>query len=96
MKNGSREFRYPTRTGQIVDLLVGTGGWSGFPPLEPSIRDNLERLAGKQNEPKEQARLERLAQQIPWIYPPFQTWAYLGGWLLMLWITWGVRYEGRI
>lgn len=93
---GAREFRYSSRTGQIVDLLIGTGGWAGFSPLTPSIRDNLERRASKQDEAKERARLELLAKQIPWIYPPFQTWAYLSGWLLMLWLAWGVRAEGRI
>ena len=95
-KDHPDQYRYPTRTGQIADLLVGKGGWSGFAPLAPSIHDNLKRLADEQADPKERARLTRLAQQMPWIYPPFQTWAYVGGLLLMLWLAWGVRLEGRM
>jgi hypothetical protein len=95
-KPGSRNYRFPSRTGQIVDLLIGTGGWSGFVPLTPAIHDDLVRLAEQQDDAKERARLERIAQQVPWIYPPLQTWAYLGGWILMLWLAWGLRYEGRI
>jgi len=95
-KDHPDQYQYPTRTGQIADLLLGTGGWSGFAPLAPSIHDNLKRLADEQAEAKERARLTRLAQQMPWIYPPFQTWAYVGGLLLMLWLAWGIRSEGRM
>ena len=75
-----------TRPAEIADLLLGTGGWSGFRPSTPSIHDNLLRLAAK-SEPNERAKLETIADQMPWIYPPYQTWAYLGGWIFMIWLA---------
>jgi hypothetical protein len=95
-KIGGHEYRYTSRLAQIGDLLIGFGGLSGFPPLAPSIHDNLERMASEQTDPKEAARLQRLAKQIPWIYPPFQTWAYLAGLIVMLWAAAGVRRQGGI
>jgi hypothetical protein len=93
---GGREYKYDSRTMQIVDLLIGVGGWGGFPPLAPSIRDNLDRMASETPDPKEAGRLKRLAKQIPWIYPPLQTWAYLAGLLVMLWAAAGVRRQGEM
>jgi hypothetical protein len=93
-KIGEYEYKYRSRCEQIGDLLIGYGGWSGFPPLDPSIHDNLERMAKEQSDPKEAARFQRLAKQIPWIYPPFQTWAYLAGLIVMVWAAAGVRRQG--
>jgi hypothetical protein len=94
-KDGA-QFQYKTRTGQVLDLMIGTGGWWGFPPLAPSIHDNLERMAQQQTEKKEAVRLDNLARKIPWIYPPLQTWAYLAGLAFMIWLAAGVWKESRI
>ena len=69
-------------SGQVVDLLVGTGGWRGFRPLAPSITAALNRraeAAGESDEEVERVRLLQIAELIPWIYPPFQTLAYIAG-----------------
>lgn len=92
---GAAGYMYTSRSCQIADLLFGIGGWSGFPPLAPSIHDNLERMAKEQTDPKDAARLSRMAKQGPWIYPPFQTWAYLAGLAFMLWAAAGAWREGR-
>ncbi len=97
--NGSHQWQYRTRAKQVADLLVGTGGWSGFKPLAPSIQDNLRRLADDIQNPEkgtakqdssvaeDARRLRRLADSIPWIYPPFQTWVYMFGFVVRV-ITW--------
>jgi hypothetical protein len=77
-RNDCREWRYPSRSQQIGDLLLGLGGWQGFAPCTPSIKSALFDRA-KDSEPKERERLVRLAANMPWIYPPWQTWLYLIG-----------------
>lgn len=74
------EWQFPSRGRQIGDLVVGLGGWQGFQPCTPSIRSALSDRA-RDADPKEKDRLARLAANIPWIYPPWQTWLYLIGFL---------------
>jgi hypothetical protein len=69
--------RYQSRTAQIVDALVGKGGWSGFLPIAPSLQDNLRILKDRATNPEEKAKYQSLAEEIPWTYFPIQTWAYL-------------------
>lgn len=71
-------WRFPERGDQRLDLLLGTGGWGGFRPLTPSIKDALlERARVAKDD--QAVRLRQVARTIPWIYPPLQTWAYLAG-----------------
>jgi len=75
------------RPGRYTDLLFGTGGWKGFPGVLPSVRDNLERVAAAQQkggDTEGAMRTRQLAKDFPWIYPPFQTWAYLAGFVLTI------------
>ena len=75
------------RPGRYTDLLFGTGGWKGFPGVIPSVRDNLERAAVAQEkggDTEGAVRTRQLAEAFPWIYPPFQTWAYLAGFVLTI------------
>lgn len=84
------EWRYPSRAGQVADLLLGNGGRTGFRPLTPAIQAALrDRGKAAQDEKKfsEGDRLLRLASTIPWIYPPWQTWAYIAGLALQIWIS---------
>jgi hypothetical protein len=74
-----QQWRYGTRPEQIADLLLGTGGWGGFPPCTPSIQSALEQR--QKEDPKDRDRLARLAGNVPWIYPPWQTWLYVLGFL---------------
>jgi hypothetical protein len=67
---------YATRTKQIEDAMFGIGGWSGFLPIAPSLQDNLRDLE-KQAEKADKLKYESVAQEIPWTYFPFETWAYL-------------------
>jgi hypothetical protein len=62
---------------RVLTLGVGTSGVTGFKPRMASIQDNLRELAGRQDKMEERARLETLADLVPWIYPPWQTWIYL-------------------
>lgn len=80
---------YTTRSGQIVDLLVGTGGVTGFRPSLPSIQSALEGRQKQAAKPEETARLKELSELVPWIYPPAQTWAYLGGLGLLIYMSTG-------
>jgi hypothetical protein len=84
---------------QKLDLAVGVGGWSGFRPLTPSIQTALRKraeAAAGADESVERQRLLSIADTIPWIYPPLQTWAYAAGLLIVAWLGWhGWReYEG--
>lgn len=87
--NDNETPRFESRSGQMVDLLVGVGGWSGFRPSLPSIQAALNervKAAGKEDDAE---RLRQLARQVPWIYPPFQTWAYIGGFALLVYMSLG-------
>jgi hypothetical protein len=78
--NAEEQIRLCTLERRVLDLTIGTSGWGGFKPRLASIQDNLLELA-KQPATKadDRARLERLAAQTPWIYPPLQTWLNLAG-----------------
>lgn len=80
---------YETRSGQIADLLIGKGSWKGFRPALPSITANLSERKAASKDAKEAARLAQLSRSIPWIYPPFQTWAYIFGFILLGYMAWG-------
>jgi hypothetical protein len=80
---------YDTRTGQVVDLIVGRGGWSGFRPILPSIQSNLAARQAAAEKREEVERLRQLAQAIPWIYPPFQTWVYVAGFVFLIYMVAG-------
>ena len=70
-----------------MDLLFGTGGVKGFPGVLSSVRSNLERAAAVQAEAGDKeraARTRQLAEDFPWIYPPWQTWAYLAGFVVTI------------
>src|SRR5947209_551925 len=67
---------YATRTGQIADAFVGTGGWQGFFPMAPSLQSNLQK-AEQLAKPDEKPKYQMLADAMPWTYFPFQTWTYL-------------------
>lgn len=71
---------------RALTLLLGTNGMA-FQPHMASIESNLRDRAEKQ-EPGEKARIESVADQIPWIYPPFQTLAYLGGLAALIYLAW--------
>jgi hypothetical protein len=91
---------YPGRTAQIADMLLGLGGWSGFQPCTPSIRDALIGRA-EQAKAEDRQRLQALADLAPWIYPPWQTWLYLagfGGTILLAvtgWTSYCIPARGR-
>lgn len=83
-------WKYPNRSSQVIDLFLGTGGWGGFKPLTPSIQSSLygrAAAAGEEAAAIERHRLVQLADHIPWIYPPFQTWAYAAGLLVQAWLS---------
>jgi hypothetical protein len=70
------ENKDKTRTSQVIDAFLGTGGWKGFLPIAPSLQANLRNLpAGTKDD--EKLKYERLANEVPWTYFPFQTWLYL-------------------
>lgn len=70
------EYKDKTRTRQVIDAFLGTGGWKGFLPIAPSLQANLRSLpAGTKDD--EKLKYERLANEVPWTYFPFQTWLYL-------------------
>jgi hypothetical protein len=68
--------RYQSRSQQMFDAFVGTGGWKGFLPLAPSLQDNLRDLE-EHAKPDDKLKYHILATEIPWTYFPFQTWLYL-------------------
>jgi hypothetical protein len=68
--------RYQSRSQQMIDAFVGTGGWKGFFPLAPSLQDNLRDLE-EHAKPDDKLKYHILATEIPWTYFPFQTWFYL-------------------
>jgi hypothetical protein len=81
------ESRYTDRTDQILDLMVGIGGWGSFKPVTPSITDNLQKRAGHADKQEEAQRILGVAEMIPWIHVPLQTWAYIGGFVLMVFMS---------
>jgi hypothetical protein len=68
--------RYQSRSRQMIDAFVGTGGWKGFLPIAPSLQDNLRDLE-EQAKPDDKLKYHILETEIPWTYFPFQTWLYL-------------------
>lgn len=96
-KEGSLEWKYQYRSMQVLDLFFGIGGWGGFKPLAPSIHDNLKSKGSNDNlTADEKNKIESLSKNIPWIYPPYQTWGYLGGFLLLVYMAfsaWGNRWD---
>jgi hypothetical protein len=68
-----------TGTQRALTLLVGTQGVAGFKPQMASIQANLRSRALDVKDADERARLLQIADRVPWIYPPLQTWLYLGG-----------------
>ena len=85
----NRAPRPESGVARTLDLLFGTNGWTGFRPTLPSIHDNLVARAKAAGKPEEAARLLQLADSIPWIYPPLQTWAYLLGLGLLVYMAAG-------
>jgi len=78
------KWEYQSRSMQVLDLFVGLGGWGGFKPLAPSIQDNLKRKGNNANlTADEREKIKNLSKNIPWIYPPYQTWGYLLGFILL-------------
>jgi hypothetical protein len=67
---------YSSRSMQIVDAMVGIGGWKWFQPIAPSLQGNLRELE-KQAEKPDKVKYESVAREIPWTFFPVQTWAYL-------------------
>jgi hypothetical protein len=83
-KDDPLKWKYQSRSMQVLDLFAGIGGWGGFKPLAPSIQDNLRSKGNIPNlTSEEKESIEKLSKNIPWIYPPYQTWAYLLGFLLL-------------
>ena len=68
--------RYQSRTLQMTDAFVGTGGWKGFLPIAPSLQDNLRDLE-EHAKADDKLKYHILANEIPWTYFPIQTWGYL-------------------
>ena len=68
---------YQTRTMQIIDAMIGIGGWNGFLPIAPSLQDNLRNLENQAQKAEDKLKYESLAQEIPWTYFPIQSWAYI-------------------
>jgi hypothetical protein len=93
------ESHYTNRTDQVMDLLVGIGGWGSFKPVTPSITDNLQKRAGHADKQEEARRILGVAEMIPWIQAPLQTWAYIGGLVLMVFMSrrqWTLRTKRRV
>lgn len=93
-------WEYPSRTAQVADLLLGLGGWFGFQPCTPSIREALIDRADRAK-PEDRQRLQALADMALWVYPPWQTWLYLagfGGMMLLAvtgWRSYSIPARGR-
>lgn len=68
---------YQSRTMQVVDAMIGIGGWNGFLPIAPSLQDNLRNLENQAPKPEDKIKYEILAQEIPWTYFPIQSWTYV-------------------
>lgn len=65
-----------SRTLQVIDALVGKGGWGWFKPIAPSLQGNLKELENGAPEP-EKTKYRNLANEVPWIEFPILTWSYL-------------------
>jgi hypothetical protein len=70
-------WRYPTRSAQVVDAFCGIGGWNWFQPLAPSLQSNLESFQRGAASADDREKYRRLEEEIPWTIFPFQTWLYL-------------------
>ena len=89
VKADSQEWKFATRPAQIADLFFGIAGVQGFQPLNPSVSAALRQRSGqpaRQNlTPPTEAtkKLPSVSGDTPWIYPPWQTWAYLAGFAIL-------------
>lgn len=85
VKNQEFKMAYLERHYQVLDLFLGIGGWAGFKPMAPSIKSNLvKKIDNNQTLTlAEKKALKDRAIDIPWIYPPYQTWAYVCGFFLL-------------
>jgi hypothetical protein len=54
-----------SRTSQMIDAFVGSGGWKGFLPIAPSLQDNLRDLEEHANA-DDKLKYHILANEIPW------------------------------
>lgn len=100
-KATSTQWAFETRPQQIADLFFGTGGINGFQPLNPSVSAALQQRAKEaaaksapsQTEPPNKA--SEPSAEMPWIYPPWQTWAYIGGFVTLCIIAFRTWNSGR-
>lgn len=72
-------WRYKTRSGQVVDAFCGIGGWNWFQPLAPSLQSNLESFRRGAASADDREKYRRLEEEIPWQYFRFRlgcTWLY--------------------
>jgi hypothetical protein len=65
-----------SRTSQIIDALVGKGGWGWFKPIAPSLQGNLKEFENSAVEP-DKTKYRNLANEVPWVEFPILTWGYL-------------------
>jgi hypothetical protein len=84
-----------TGTQRVLTLVVGTQGVTGFQPRLASIQDNLRDRAMGTGDADERSRLLRLSSHVPWIYPPLQTWLYLGGLVFLIYLGGGAMSGNR-
>jgi hypothetical protein len=104
-KANSKEWAFATRSEQITDLFFGTGGIGGFQPLNPSVSAALQQRArdaaskAAQSQPGNQSdssgKGSDPSAEMPWIYPPWQTWAYVGGFVTLCIIAFRTWNSGR-
>lgn len=104
VKPDSTEWAFKTRSGQIADLVFGIGGVQGFQPVSPSVlaalrqrsSDSSAKDAAQQTEPSVGAhKIANAAGEMPWIYPPWQTWAYLGGFAILCVVAFSTWRTGQ-
>jgi hypothetical protein len=83
---------FETRPLQVADLFFGLGGAQGFQPFHPSVAAALRKRAQgtAQNSPSAwdhaadpNKAIPSTSGDMPWIYPPWQTWAYVGGFAVL-------------
>jgi hypothetical protein len=88
-KPHSTEWEFATRSRQVADLFFGIGGIEGFQPLNPSVSAALQQKAkettAKTTPPQTESanKISDPSVEMPWIYPPWQTWAYVAGFIAL-------------